>query len=603
MSASASQSDSGRSKQSQSLLSVLVDRLEKIDIVDTGTTDRIDREFKANLARACRGMSPLEIAGAYFDWISHLAISPGKQLELAQSFIRKSVSLGLYGARSLLDPALKGPASRLERRVSSENWKRWPFNVVAQAHQLSKDWWNEATSGVSGVSDSRQALVNFMAQQVLDTLSPANYLVTNPDVIKTTIDERGRNLGRGIRNLVKDQYGKLTNGDSPSIGEFKVGENLGITEGKVVFQNELIEMIQYTPKTETVGAQPVLIVPAWIMKYYILDLSPKNSMTKYLVEQGKTVFMMSWKNPDKDDRDVGFEDYLLKGLMAALDAVSAICPKRKINAVGYCIGGTLLSIGAAAMARDGDDRLNSVTLFAAQTDFSEAGEITRFVSPSQLEFLDKLMWREGLLRSSNMGGAFSALRVSDLVYGSSVDRYLRGNEPAKIDLMAWNADGTRMSYRMHTEYLHKLFLDNEFARNKFRVGGDVVSMSDVRAPMFVLGTETDHVAPWKSVYKINDIARTDITFALTSGGHNAGVVSGPRHPRRRYRMQTRQVGDRYVDPDRWINENEAHEGSWWPAWNDWLDQQMSSQIKPPRMGAARKGFKVLRDAPGKYVFG
>ncbi len=585
-------------------LGALLDRVSEIEVVDAETASRIDHEFKASLAKACRGMSPLEIAGAYFDWIGHLAISPGKQLQLAQSFVRKAVRLGLYSARSLLDPSTDGPATRLERRVSGDNWQRWPFNVLAQAHQVSKDWWNEATTGVSGMTDSREALINFMAQQVLDTVSPANFAPTNPDVIRKTVDERGRNLGRGLRNLVNDAVAKFgSRSDDRSNSGFTVGENIGATEGKVIYQNELIELIQYAPKTEQVGAEPVLIVPAWIMKYYILDLSPKNSLAKYLVEQGKTVFMISWKNPTEDDRDVGFEDYLTTGLFAALDAVSAVCPNRKINAVGYCIGGTLLSIGAAKMARDGDSPLKTISLFAAQTEFSEAGEITRFVSASQLEFLDKLMWKEGLLRSSNMGGAFGALRASDLIYGSSVDRYLMGNEPPEIDLMAWNADGTRMTYRMHTEYLHSLFLHNEFARNKFRVDGRVVSMSDVDVPMFVLGTETDHVAPWKSVYKINDIARTEITFALTSGGHNAGVVSGPEHPRRRFRMHMRKRGDRYMDPDTWFETIEVQQGSWWPAWNEWLDGQMSNQIKPPRMGAARKGYKVLRDAPGEYVFG
>ena len=347
----------------------------------------------------------------------------------------------------------------------------------------------------------------------------------------------------------------------------------------------------------------MLISPAWIMKYYILDLSPHNSMVKYLVEQGKTVFIISWKNPKQEDKNLSFEDYVQIGLMEAVDAVGKICPKRGIHAVGYCIGGTLLSIAAAAMARDDDTRFATISLFAAQTDFSEAGEITRFISPSQLSFLEKLMWKLGFLGSENMGGAFSALRSSDLIYAGIVDRYLLGKTSALNDLMSWNADGTRMPYRMHTEYLEQLYLHNLLAQSKFMVGGRTISLSDIRAPMFVLGTETDHVAPWHSVYKITHLTQTDMTFALTSGGHNAGVVSGPEHPRRRYRVHTRAAGDKYIDPDTWLEEMEPQQGSWWPLWSQWLDQRMSEQIEPPPMGAPKKGLKPLRDAPGEYVFG
>jgi polyhydroxyalkanoate synthase len=289
--------------------------------------------------------------------------------------------------------------------------------------------------------------------------------------------------------------------------------------------------------------------------------------------------------------------------MKAIDAVSAICPRRKIHAVGYCIGGTLLSITASAMARDDDDRLQSISLFAAQADFSEAGEITRFVSPSQLSFLEKLMWKQGYLGTEKMGGAFSALRSSDLVYAGIVDRYFKGKEASLNDMMSWNADGTRMPYLMHTEYLTQLYLENQLSQSKFKVGGRTISISDIRVPLFVLGTETDHVAPWHSVYKFHNMTHGELTFALTSGGHNAGVVSGREHPRRRYRIHTRQNGDKYMDPETWMQSMDVNPGSWWPAWDQWLDQRTTAQIKPPTMGASRKGYKPLRDAPGEYVFG
>ncbi len=585
-----------------SITKTISDVLSGDTLIDGNSVSRMDNEFRATVARAFKGMSPIEISMAYLDWLSHLAISPGKQFQLAQSFVKKGAQLGMYSAAAMLKQSIEGPASNLERRVSSENWQRWPFNAMAQAHQTSKDWWHEAGSDVAGVSENHQELVKFITGQVLDMLSPANFLLTNPDVQQETIQQKGLNLARGVKLLAKDTVSKLRKKSPYSSDDFQVGKDVAVTPGKVIFRNDLMELIQYSPETEKVGAEPVLLVPAWIMKFYILDLSPRNSLVRYLVEQGKTVFIISWKNPVKDDRDIGFEDYIEKGLFAALDTIGKIVPKRKIHAVGYCIGGTLLLVGAAAMARDGKEPLESISLFAAQGDFSEAGEVLRFISDSQLEFVDKYMWKKGYLDSENMGGTFGALRASDMFYGSAVNRYLMGNNQAPNDLMAWNADGTRMPYRMHTDYLHQLFLKNELARNKFVVGDRPVSLMDIRAPMFILGTETDHVAPWKSVYKIIGLTNTDRTFLLTSGGHNAGVISGPAHPRRRYRMHTQFTDDKFIDPDRWFKTVEAKEGSWWPAWDAWLDSQMSAQVKPPSMGASRKGLKPLADAPGTYVF-
>ncbi len=575
----------------------------RFEVLDQAQISAIDREFRTVLAQASMGLSPLELGLATMDWISHLAISPGKRLQLAQSFLSRLGALGLYSVQSIYKQDAEGPASTIERRMSGQGWQKWPFKVFAQAHQTSKDWWREATIGVEGVQGDHEILVHSVADQILDMLSPANAPLTNPEVLQATVRERGRNLLRGGRHLLGDMLrGAGTSGLAEN-DAYKVGENLATTPGKVVFQNALVELIQYSPVTEKVGAEPVLITPAWIMKYYILDLSPHNSLVRYLVEQGKTVFIISWKNPGEEDKNVSFEDYVQLGLMEAMDAVGRICPERKIHAVGYCIGGTLLSIAAAGMARDGDDRLATISLFAAQTDFSEAGEITRFISPSQLSFIEKLMWKRGYLGSENMGGAFSALRSSDLIYAGIVDRYLLGNKASLNDLMSWNADGTRMPYRMHIEYLEQLYLHNLLSQSKFRLGGRTISLSDIRAPLFVLGTETDHVAPWRSVYKIHHLTQTDLTFVLTSGGHNAGVVSGPEHPRRRYRMHLRMAGDHYIDPETWMQQMDVQPGSWWPRWNDWLDAHTSALVQPPAMGAAKNGLKPLRDAPGEYVFG
>ena len=382
---------------------------------------------------------------------------------------------------------------------------------------------------------------------------------------------------------------------------FAPGKSVAITPGKVVYRNRLIELIQYQPATETVHAEPVLIVSAWIMKYYILDLSPGNSLVKYLVDHGHTVFVVSWHNPGPEDRDLGMEDYRQLGVLAALDAVSAIVPQRRVHAVGYCLGGTMLAITAAAMARDGDERLASITLFAAETDFTEPGELGLFIDDSQVAYLQNLMWEQGYLDASQMAGAFQMLRPYELIWSRVLREYLLGERQLPNDLMAWNADGTRLPYRMHSEYLHRLFLRNDLFEGRYLAGGRPVTLSDIRAPLFMVGTARDHVAPWRSVYKLNLIAETELTFLLTSGGHNAGIVSEPGHPRRSYQVATRPAGAPYADPDTWAARTPGQEGSWWPAWEAWLAQRSSGRVAPPPVGARASGYSPLTDAPGTYV--
>jgi len=496
----------------------------------------------------------------------------------------------------------EGLEGKPDRRFEDDAWSKFPFNVYARAYQNNQALMHEAVRDVSGVTDYHGQLLEFAVRMLLDATSPSNYLASNPELLALTQTEQGQNLVRGFKNVVED-LGRTLKGAAPAgTEEFEVGRNVAVTPGKVVFRNELIELIQYTPTTREVQAEPVLIVPAWIMKYYILDLSPRNSMVKYLVDHGHTVFMVSWLNPDEKDRDLGMDDYVDKGFRAAVDAVAAIVPRHKMHAVGYCIGGTLLSIGAAALARDGDERLASMTMFAAQTDFSEPGELAFFINPSQLAMLEATMHRKGVLESKQMGGAFAMLRAQDLLWQPIVNQYLKGQRERMIDLMAWNADGTRMPWRMHSEYLYRLYLDNELATNRFPVGGKLIRLSDVQLPMFVVGTETDHVAPWKSVYKVDNLVRSDdLSFLLTSGGHNAGIIAGPVHPKRHYRLRTRRLADPHLAPDDWMEAATKHEGSWWPAWQRWLVDHSSGTTKPPAIGAPGKGYRVVEDAPGQYV--
>jgi polyhydroxyalkanoate synthase len=345
----------------------------------------------------------------------------------------------------------------------------------------------------------------------------------------------------------------------------------------------------------------VLIVPAWIMKYYILDLSPENSLVRYLVDHGHTVFMISWKNPGSEDRDLGMEDYRRLGIMAALDAISAIIPERRVHAVGYCHGGTLLAIAAAAMAREHDERVKSMTLFAAQTDFTEVGELSLFIDESQVTYLENMMLDQGYLDATQMSGAFQLLRSNDLIWSRVIHEYLLGERERMSDLMAWNADTTRLPYRMHAEYLHSLFLHYDLFEGSYQVDDRPVTLNDIRVPIFAVGTVRDHVAPWRSVYKIALLTDTDVTFLLTSGGHNAGIVSEPGHPHRSYQYATRLADEPYIDPDTWQTAMPVQEGSWWPTWQAWLAKRSSGRVMPPCLSAPACGYSPLREAPGTYV--
>jgi len=345
----------------------------------------------------------------------------------------------------------------------------------------------------------------------------------------------------------------------------------------------------------------VLIVPAWIMKYYILDLSPHNSLINYLVQQGFTVFAISWRNPTAEQASLSLEDYRKRGVMEAIDAVGAIVPDQKIHACGYCLGGTILAIAAATMARDGDDRLASVTLMAAQVDFSEAGELLLFLDESQVAFLEDMMWAQGYLDRPQMSRTFATIRAEDLIYTRAVKRYFLGKQDLPTDIGVWNGDTTRMPARMHSEYLRGLFLENRLSAGRFAVEGRVIALKDIAAPMFVIGTETDHIAPWRSVYKTRLFTDSDLVFVLTKGGHNGGILSEPGHPRRHYRISHRPPNSLYVDPDTWLAQHDTKDGSWWPEWSDWLVAKSSGPTSPPVMGAPKKGYAPICAAPGTYV--
>ena len=562
-----------------------------------------DRLLHAMLARFTFGISPAALGLAYADWAFHMALSPGKWEALAEKAARKNARLATYAAKSLADPAAAPCITPLpqDHRFRDPRWQRFPFNLLFQSFLLNQQWWHSATTGIGGVSKHHEQVAAFVARQLLDIVSPANFVGTNPELLDATIREGGVNLARGALNWIADWERAL--GGKPPVGAeaFKPGHNVAVTPGQVVHRNRLIELIQYAPATREVQAEPILIVPAWIMKYYILDLFETNSLVRYLVAQGHTVFVISWHNPGTEDRDLGMDDYLRLGVLEALKAIRAIVPGRKVNAVGYCLGGTLLALAAAYLNRERNGALNSITLLAAQTDFTEAGELTLFIDDSQLDYLEDVMWDQGYLDARQMAGAFQLLRPNDLIWSRIAHEYLLGRRPPMTDLMAWNADATRMPYRMHSEYLRRLFLDNDLFEGRYKIDGQPVVLNDIHVPIFAVATETDHVAPWRSVYKLHLVSELDVTYVLTNGGHNAGIVSEPGHEGRWFRVARRAPGARYVEPETWAEATPATQGSWWSAWDAWLKRRSAGRKQPPSIGAPAAGYVPLGAAPGRYV--
>ncbi len=488
-----------------------------------------------------------------------------------------------------------------DHRFSNAGWQQWPFNALCEQFLRTEAWWHAAIHALPGVSVHQRDLIDFSVKQMIDIASPANFILTNPEVLARTASTGGANLRQGFRNFLDDAQRLQTSAPPFGIDADEVGKTVAVTPGQVIYRNHLIELIQYQPTCEKVHPEPILIVPAWIMKYYILDLSPGNSLIKYLVDQGHTVFAISWLNPASEDRDLGMDDYLRLGVMDAMDAVGLVVPTQKVHAVGYCLGGTLLAIAAAAMGRDGDGRLATVSLLAAQTDFTEPGALGLFIDERQISALEALMADKGYLDSTQMAGSFQWINSNDLVWSRMTKEYLLGERAPTSDLMAWNADGTRLPCRMHSEYLRRLFLHNDLAGGRYPVEGRTVDLNDIACPVFCIGTAHDHVAPWRSVYKLHGLTHAPLTFLLTSGGHNVGIVNPPGVPGRSYQVLTQADPGQPLGPDAWLAAAPRHEGSWWPCWAGWVQARSGELTKAPSMGAPAQGLVPLCPAPGTYV--
>ena len=588
----------------------------------TGAAPSLDAWLNGELAKLSGGMSPIALALAYLDWAMHLSLAPERQAALARQAVEQSLQLLQNSVKPSAGSGSTPPVER-DARFADPAWNQWPFVGLKEAFKASEKWWGDATQQVEGMSRHHQHMVNFFARHTLDALSPSNWAGTNPEVLRKARETGGQNLLDGVRHFTQDLM-ELQKAKPETEAEelrplpYVVGQDVAVTPGKVVFRNPLIELIQYSPTTREVRPEPLLIVPSCIMKYYILDLSPENSMVRYLVAQGFTVFIISWRNPDASDRDLGMCDYLQRGVMDAMAVVQERSGAGRIHAMGYCLGGTFLSIVAAALGqrkpaqkgaaqnrRRADDRsqlehlpeLASVTLLAAQTDFTEPGQLGVFIDDDQIKTLREDMARKGYLSGRQMAGSFQFLNARDLVWTRNTRRYLLGLDEVGNDMMSWNADLTRLPERMHAEYLSSLFLNNALASGHYRVNNVGVALMDIKAPMMVVGTVRDHVSPWRSVYKIHLLTDTQTTFILAAGGHNAGIISEPGHANRSYQMAYVEKGHGWTEPDEWQANAPTFQGSWWEAWSQWLGERSGKPV--PARAIDRKS--AICAAPGEYV--
>jgi len=562
----------------------------------------LERTLTALLGPPTPSLAPTTTFGAFMDWWTHLALSPAKQWDLAHLALEQTLRALQVGTRGTDEPWVAEPLPQ-DKRFNDPQWRQWPFATFAQMFLLRQQWWQRATTGVPGVTRHHEEMVSFAARQWLDMFAPSNSMFANPAVLRRTLEEHGANLLRGAVHALEDNWREAA--DLPPVGGegIEPGVDVAVTPGRVVLRNRLMELIQYTPSTATTHPEPVLVVPAWIMKYYVLDLAPRNSLIKYLVDHGFTVFAISWKNPTSEDRDLGIADYYRLGVRDSLDAIGKIVPGARVHALGYCLGGTLLAMSAAALGRARSAALKTVTLLAAQTDFADPGELSLFIDESQVAFLESQMWRRGYLDKREMARTFRMLRSNDLIWSYRLLNYLLGQRQPINELMAWNADGTRLPYRMHSEYLRALFLRNALARGELELDGAPINLSDITAPVFNVATVQDHVAPWRSVFKLHQLTNADQTFVLTTGGHNVGIVNPPGSGvKSGYRLRHWRHEDRLLTPQEWMDVTPLVEGSWWTAWTAWLTRHSSRRAAPPELGAPQAGLPPLDAAPGRYIF-
>ena len=545
---------------------------------------------------------PLVVGKAFFELGAVLLKDPARlaeaQARLFQSYANlwQSASTRLAGeaAAPVIEPA------RDDKRFKDQAWsENVVFDTLKQTYLLTSDWVQKTVRDVDGLDAKTRDKVNFYTRQWVDALAPTNFVATNPQVLQKALDTKGENLIRGLDNLLEDLdrgQGQLRISMTDT-NAFTLGRNVATTPGKVVFQNDLMQLIQYAPTTDEVFKRPLLIVPPWINKFYVLDLQPKNSFIKWAVDQGHTVFVVSWVNPGPELSHKTFDDYMLEGPLAALDAIKDATGEDKVNVIGYCIGGTLTSSTLAYMAAKGDDRVAAVSFFTTMTDFTEPGELGVFVDEEQLELLEKHMAEKGYLEGSYMSQVFNMMRDNDLIWSFVINNYLLGREPLAFDLLYWNSDSTRMPAKMLAMYLRKMYLENRLVEpGGISLAGVPIDLTKVAVPVYMLSTHDDHIAPWKSTYAATQLYSGPVRFVLSASGHIAGVINPPAANKYCHWTKT---GKAPKDPEKWLATATRHDGSWWPDWQKWVAAKAGAKV-PARIPGDGK-LTVIEDAPGSYV--
>jgi polyhydroxyalkanoate synthase len=564
-------------------------------------SQRIVSEWLKRQADANHSPDPLNIASAFMEMTARLIASPGHLVEAQLGFWRDYMSLWQNTTRRIMgmetEPVID--AASTDRRFKDDAWKENEvFDFIKQSYLLSARYVQDVVKQVDGLDAKTAQKVDFYARQFVDAMSPSNFLLTNPEVLRKTAETGGENLLKGLNNLLSDLEqgkGKLRI-KMTDMEAFQLGENIGVSPGKVVYQNDLMQLIQYTPSTETVLKRPLLIAPPWINKFYILDLRPRNSFVRWAVSQGHTVFMISWVNPDAKLAEKNFEDYMQEGYLAALDAIERATGEREVNAIGYCLGGTLLSSTLAYMAAKKDDRIKSATFFVTLTDFEDAGELGVFIDEEQLKALEEKMNKRGYLEGSEMATTFNMLRANDLIWSFVVNNYLLGNDPFPFDLLYWNADSTRMPAKMHSFYLRKMYQENLLSKpGGITLSGVPIDLRKIKTPAYFLSTREDHIAPWKSTYRGTQLLSGPKRFVLAASGHIAGVVNPPDSGKYSHWINKDLPGD----AEEWFKGATEMAGSWWPDWHRWVSALGKEQV-PARIPGKGK-LKAIEDAPGSYV--
>jgi polyhydroxyalkanoate synthase subunit PhaC len=564
--------------------------------------DRSQRLVQSFLGRSPElgslGMSdPAGIGSAFIELMTKMMADPSAVARAQIDLWNENIALWQQmTGRFLGIPGIQ--EQKNDRRFKSPEWtKNAVFDYIKQSYLISAKAILSSVHGVEGLDQNTARKVDFYSRQFVDAISPSNFVATNPEVLRTTLESGGENLVNGLANLLEDiERGKgqlaikMTDMEA-----FRLGENLATTPGKVIYQNEMMQLIQYAPSTENVRKTPLLIVPPWINKFYVLDLKPQNSFIRWLVGQGHTVFVISWVNPDAKLADKRFEDYMKEGPIAALDAIETATGEREANLIGYCLGGTLLACTAAYLTATRDNRIKSSTYLVTMVDFTDVGDMAVFIDEEQLSALEARMQERGVLEARDMATSFNLLRANDLIWSFVVSNYLLGKEPLPFDLLFWNSDSTRMPAAMHSFYLRKMYHENKLAvPGGITLAGVPIDLRLIETPTFLLSTREDHIAPWRSTYAATKIYEGPIKFVLAASGHMAGVISAPGGKYGHWQNDALPE-----TPEEWMAGATAHAGSWWPVWDEWVSEFSGSLIKARRPGTG--ALKSIEDAPGSYV--